>query len=82
MTTKSKIWNDIVHKVNDILGRMYDTDANGHPLDKDSVELIDTVNRIKSISIDMHNGTYQHYPFPEEIARQLVDDELRNRRTN
>jgi hypothetical protein len=82
MTTKSKMWNDIVRKVNDVLSRMYDTDANGHELTVDSVELIDTINRIKSISIDMFNGTYKHYPFPEEVARQIVSDELTNRRTN
>ena len=26
------MWNDIVRKVNDVLSRMYDTDANGHEL--------------------------------------------------
>lgn len=82
MTTKSKIWISIVEKVNDILSRMYDKDANGHPLTKDSVELTDTINRIKTINIDMFNGTYQHFLFPEEVARQLVEDELKNRKVN
>lgn len=82
MTTKSKIWKELSDRVSDILSRMYDSDAMGYPLTEDSPELLDTINRIKNIKIPLGNGTHYHYPFPEDVAKQIVTDELNNRRTN
>ena len=82
MTTKSKVWLNAKTQVEDILTRMYDKDALGNPLNEDSPELLDPINRIANVRLEF-NG-YLVNLFPDHIARKLVIDELRNRkqRTN
>jgi hypothetical protein len=46
MTIKSKAWIDFSMRIDDILHRMYDTDAVGNPLHNESPELLDPINRI------------------------------------
>lgn len=78
MTTKSKAWNEFVNTVSDILDRMYDTDPMGMPLNENSPELIDPINRIANTQIEM-NG-YYYKPFTEQAAKRIVLDELNNRK--
>ena len=78
MTIKSKAWIDYSSKIDDILHRMYETDAVGNPLQNQSPELLDPINRIVNTRIDF-NG-YVFSPIPEHIAKRIVLDELENRK--
>jgi len=78
MTIKSKAWIDFSMRIDDILHRMYDTDAIGNPLHNESPELLDPINRIVNTRIDF-NG-YAFNPIPEHIAKRIVLDELENRK--
>ena len=78
MTIKSKAWIDYSSKKDDILHRMYETDAVGNPLHNESPELLDPINRIVNTRIDF-NG-YAFNPIPEHIAKRIVLDELENRK--
>lgn len=78
MKTKSKAWNEFVSTISDILERMYDTDPMGAPLNENSPELMDPINRIANTQIEM-NG-YYYKPFTELAAKRIVLDEINNRR--
>jgi hypothetical protein len=78
MTIKSKAWIDYSSKIDEVLQRMYDTDALGSPLHQDSPELLDPINRIANTQIDF-NG-YMFSPIPSHIAKRIVLDELENRK--
>lgn len=75
--TKSKVWEEVKVKIDDILNRMYDKDALGHPLSENSPELLDPINRIANVQLEFNGFMYRI--FPEHIARRLVLDELKNR---
>lgn len=77
MKTKSKAWEIVKEKIDDILHRMYDKDAWGNPLTENSPELVDPVNRISNVQLEYDGFFYRI--FPEHVARRLVLEELRNR---
>jgi len=75
--TKSKAWEQAKTAIDDILVRMYDKDALGNPLNENSPELLDPINRIANVNLEWNGFMYR--PFPEHIARRLVLEELKNR---
>jgi len=75
--TKSKVWEEAKAKIDDILTRMYDKDAVGNPLNENSPELLDPINRIANVQFEFNGFFYRL--IPEHIAKRLVLDELKNR---
>ena len=75
--TKSKAWEEAKAKIDDVLNRMYDKDALGNPLNENSPELLDPINRITNVSMEWSGFMFRL--IPEHIARRLVLDELKNR---
>ena len=62
MTTKSKskAWLEYSAKVDDILGRMYDTNYQGQEVTADSPECVDAILRLSNLSIKM--GVIDFFP--------------------
>lgn len=80
MTTKSKskAWLEYSAKVDDILGRMYDTNYQGQEVTADSPECVDAILRLSNLSIKM--GVIDFFPLTEHYAKLLVSDELHSRK--
>lgn len=76
--SKSKAWQDYSSKVDDILGRMYDTNYHGQEVTIDSPECVDAILRLSNISIKM--GLIDFFPLTEHYAKLLVADELQSRK--
>jgi len=79
MTTKSKskAWQEYSSKIDDILGRMYDTNYQGQKVTEDSPECVDAILRLSSVSIKM--VTIDFFQLTEHYAKLLVRDELLSR---
>lgn len=75
--TKSKAWEEAKAKIDDILNRMYDKDALGNPLNENSPELLDPINRIANVNMEWNGFMFRL--IPEHIAKRLVLEELKNR---
>lgn len=76
--SKSKAWQDYSSKVDDILGRMYDTNYQGQEVTEDSPECVDAILRLANLSIKM--GHIDFFPLTEHYAKLLVRDELASRK--
>jgi hypothetical protein len=76
--TKSKAWEEAKAKIDDILNRMYDKDALGNPLNENSPELLDPINRIANVQFEFNGFFYRL--IPDHVAKRLVLDELENRK--
>jgi hypothetical protein len=76
--SKSKAWLEYSSKINEVLGRMYDTNYQGQEVTEDSPECVDAILRLTNLSIKM--GTIDFFPLTEHYAKLLVRDELLSRK--
>jgi hypothetical protein len=76
--SKSKAWTEYSSKVDEVLGRMYDTNYQGQEVTIDSPECVDAILRLSNLSIKM--GIIDFFPLTEHYAKLLVADELQSRK--